>query len=136
MAEKFTFEVVSPERLLLSTQVDMAEIPAEDGDMGVLAGHSPMMVALRGGKIRTHENGQVTRTLFVGGGFAEVTPTSCTVLADDAVPVEELSKAVAATRATEAEAAWEAAKNGTPEARDAALKRLMSARAMAEAATR
>ncbi len=136
MAEKFTFEVVSPERLLLSTQVDMAEIPAEEGDMGVLAGHSPMMVALRGGKIRTHENGQVTRTLFVGGGFAEVTPTSCTVLADDAVPVEELSKAAAATRITDAEAAWEAARNGTPEARDAALKRLLSARAMAEAATR
>lgn len=136
MAEKFTFEVVSPERLLLSTQVDMAEIPAEEGDMGVLAGHSPMMVALRGGKIRTHENGQVTRTLFVGGGFAEVTPTSCTVLADDAVPVEELSKDTAKARISEAEEAWEAAKNGTPEARDAALKRLASARAMAEAATR
>jgi F-type H+-transporting ATPase subunit epsilon len=136
MAEKFTFEVVSPERLLLSTQVDMAEIPAAEGDMGVLAGHSPMMVALRGGKIRTHENGQVTRTLFVGGGFAEVTPTSCTVLADDAVPVEELTKAAASARVSAAETAWEAAKNGTPEARDAALKRLLSARAMAEAATR
>lgn len=136
MAEKFTFEVVSPERLLLSTQVDMAEIPAEDGDMGVLAGHSPMIVALRGGKIRTHENGQVTRTLFVGGGFAEVSPDRCTVLADDAVPVEELTRADADARIAEADAAWQAAKDAPPEQRDAALKRLLSARAMAEAATR
>lgn len=136
MAEKFTFEVVSPERLLLSTQVDMAEIPAEEGDMGVLAGHAPMIVALRGGLIRTHENGAVTRTLFVGGGFAEVTTTSCTVLADDAVPVEDLTKADAATRITEAEAGYQAAKDAAPEIRDAAFKRLLSARAMAEAATR
>ncbi len=130
----FQLELVSPERLLLSRPVDMAVIPAAEGEMGVLPGHSPMIVALRGGVITVTENGQVTDRLFVAGGFAEVTPERCTVLADEATPVAQLSKADAELRIKEAEAAYADAASATPEKRDAAMDRLLSARAMLQAA--
>jgi F-type H+-transporting ATPase subunit epsilon len=130
----FQLELVSPERLLLSRPVEMAVIPAAEGEMGVLPGHSPMIVALRGGIITVTENGQVTDRLFVAGGFAEVTPERCTVLADEATPVTQLSKADAELRIREAEAAYADATNDAPEKRDAAMDRLLSARAMLQAA--
>jgi F-type H+-transporting ATPase subunit epsilon len=130
----FQFELVSPEKLLLSREVEMAVLPAAEGEMGVLPGHAPMIVTLRGGVIAVTEGGQVTERLFVGGGFAEVTPERCTVLADDAVPVAQLSKAAAETKLREAEAAYTAAAMETPEKRDATMARLLSARAMAQAA--
>ncbi|MGG5890447.1 ATP synthase F1 subunit epsilon [Falsiroseomonas sp. HC035] len=130
----FQFELVSPEKLLLSRAVEMAVLPAAEGEMGVLPGHAPMIVTLRGGIIAVTEGGQVTERLFVGGGFAEVTPERCTVLADDAVPVAQLSKAAAEIRLREAEAAYTAAAMDTPEKRDATMARLLSARAMAQAA--
>jgi F-type H+-transporting ATPase subunit epsilon len=100
----------------------------------VLPGHSPMIVALRGGIITVRENGQVTDRLFVGGGFAEVTPERCTVLADEATPVAQLSRAEAETRIREAEAAYAEAAGDEPEKREAAMARLLSARAMLVAA--
>jgi F-type H+-transporting ATPase subunit epsilon len=130
----FQLELVSPERLLLSRPVEMAVIPAAEGEMGVLPGHSPMIVALRGGIITVTENGQVTDRLFVAGGFAEVTPERCTVLADEATPVTQLSKADAELRIREAETAYADATNDAPEKRDAAMDRLLSARAMLQAA--
>jgi len=136
MAATFQLELVSPERLLLSRAVEMAVIPAAEGEMGVLPGHAPMIVALRGGVIRVRENGgQETERLFVGGGFAEVSPERCTVLADEATPVAELSRARAEARLREAEAALaEALQDPVPERRDAALNRVLSARAMLDAA--
>ncbi len=132
----FLLELVSPERLLLSRQVEMATIPAIEGEMGVLPGHSPMMVALRGGVIRVRENGAETETLFVAGGFAEVTAERCTVLADEATPTASLSRAEAETRLKDAEAALAATSaEDPPEKRDAALNRVLSMRAMREAAT-
>jgi F-type H+-transporting ATPase subunit epsilon len=80
-------EIVSPEKLLLSRPVDMVVIPAAEGEMGVLPQHAPMIVLLQQGVIRLYEGGRVTESLQVSGGFAEVTPTRVTVLADDAVPV-------------------------------------------------
>jgi F-type H+-transporting ATPase subunit epsilon len=130
----FQFELVSPERLLLSRPVEMAVIPAAEGEMGVLPGHSPMIVALRGGIITVRENGQVTDRLFVGGGFAEVTPERCTVLADEATPVAQLSRADAETRIRDAEAAYAEAASEAPDKREAAMARLLSARAMLAAA--
>jgi F-type H+-transporting ATPase subunit epsilon len=132
----FTFEVVSPERLLLSAQVEMAEIPAEEGDMGVLEGHAPMLVRLRGGVIRITEAGGGQKQFFVAGGFAEVTPERTAVLADEALPLSELSREVASARLAEAEAAYETAAEGDPDTRDAALLRLASAQAMLDAAQR
>lgn len=132
----FTFDVVSPERLLLSTQVEMAEIPAEEGDMGVLAGHAPMIVRLRGGIIRITDAAGAKKQFFVGGGFAEVTPERTAVLADEAVPLEELSRATAQQRLAEAEAAYAAAANAAPDVRQAAQLRLQGAQAMLDAAPR
>lgn len=80
-------EIVSPEKLLLSRPVDMVVIPAAEGEMGVLPQHAPMIVLLREGVIRLYEGGRVTESLQVSGGFAEVTPTRVTVLADTATPV-------------------------------------------------
>jgi F-type H+-transporting ATPase subunit epsilon len=130
----FQLELVSPEKLLLSRQVEMAVIPAAEGEMGVLAGHAPMIVTLRGGVIRVTENGQVTDRLFVAGGFAEITPERCTVLADEATPVTGLSRADAEARIRDAEAAYAAAADDTPERRDATMAKLLAARAMLEGA--
>ena len=131
----FQLELVSPEKLLLSRAVEMAVIPAAEGEMGVLAGHAPMIVALRGGVIAVHEGGQVTERLFVAGGFAEVAPDRVTILADEATPLASLSKSEAERRVAEAEASLAAAANDTPEKREAAMAQMLSARAMVEAAT-
>ena len=134
----FLLELVSPEKLLLSRQVDMATIPGAEGEMGVLPGHSPMIVALRGGVIRVRENGAETETLFVGGGFAEISPDRVTILADEATPLANLSRAASERRLAEAEAALKEVLGTDPEPkRDAALSRVLSLReavAVAEAA--
>ncbi len=128
-----SLEIVSPEKLLLSRSVDMVVIPGSEGDMGVLEGHTPMIVLLRGGVISLYENEEVTERLFVGGGFADVTPERCTVLANEAVPVAELSRPAAEQRLQEAEMAYDQGDKSTTEAEDALLDRVQSARAMVEA---
>jgi F-type H+-transporting ATPase subunit epsilon len=130
----FDLELVSPEKLLLSRPVEMAIIPAAEGDMGILPGHSPMIVALKGGVIEVRGGGKPTERLFVAGGFAEITPTRVTVLADEATPVDQLSRADATARVKDAEAAYEAAANDVPEVREKAMDRLLAARAMVDVA--
>ncbi len=127
-------EIVSPDRLLLSQPVDMAVIPASEGDMGVLQGHTPMIVLLRGGTITLHEGGKPTSQLFVSGGFAEITPERCTVLADEATPVAEVSRAAGEERLRVAQAEYDAADKLDIPAVDAAMARMQSARAMIAAA--
>jgi F-type H+-transporting ATPase subunit epsilon len=127
-------ELVSPEKLLLSQPVDMVVIPASEGELGVLPGHAPMIVLLRGGVIRLYQGAQVTARLFVAGGFAEITTEACTILANEAVPVAEVSRSVAEKRLAEAEAAWQSVDKMDMPAIDAVLDRLQSARAMLEAA--
>ncbi len=90
---KFDFEIVSPERLLASEPVDMAVIPGSEGDFGVLVDHSLMIATLRPGVIEVWQGEQVTERLFVAGGFAEVTGDRCTVLADEAIRVDEIDVA-------------------------------------------
>ncbi|MBN8898141.1 MAG: ATP synthase F1 subunit epsilon, partial [Rhodospirillales bacterium] len=119
-------EIVSPEKLLLSRPVDMVVIPAAEGDMGVLEGHTPMIVALRGGTIALYEGDRITDQLYVAGGFAEVTPERCTVLANEAIPLAELSRTEAERRLAEAEAAYEAADKREGVLEDAALDRVQS----------
>src|ERR1700759_3679954 len=102
-------EIVSPEKLLLSRPVDMVVIPASEGDIGVLEGHSPMIVMLRGGTIDLYDGDKVAERLFVSSGFAEITPERCTVLANQALPLDEVKKAEAERLLAEAEAAYEAA---------------------------
>ncbi len=127
-------EIVSPDRLLLSREVEMAVIPASEGLIGVLPGHSPMIVLLAGGTISIYEGGRPTDQLFVSGGFAEITPERCTVLADEAVPVAELSRADAERLLAEAEVAYEATDKHDLAAYDAAMARVQSARARVAAA--
>lgn len=103
MAEgKVAFELVSPERLLLSEDVDMVVVPGEEGDFGVLTRHAPMISTLRPGVIKVHDGGSVTEQIFVAGGFAEVTPARCTVLAQEALPVGEIDRASAEQRLSDA----------------------------------
>ena len=127
-------EIVSPDRLLLSQPVDMAVIPAAEGEMGVLPGHAPMIVLLRGGTITLHEGGRPTSRLYVSGGFAEVTPERCTVLADEAVPVAEVSRGAAEARLAEADAAYAAADKADIPALEAAMQRQQAASAKVSAA--
>jgi F-type H+-transporting ATPase subunit epsilon len=126
-------EIVSPEKLLLSRPVDMVVIPASEGDMGVLEGHAPTMVMLRGGVISLYEDDRVTDTLFVAGGFAEVTPERCTVLATEVAPVAELQRAEGERRLADAEADLAKIDAADIEAEELALERQQSARAMIEA---
>ena len=92
-ADKVEFELVSPERLLLSEQVDMVVVPGAEGDFGVLPRHAPLISTLRPGVIRVFEGREVKNRIFVAGGFAEVTPERCTVLAEEAVPVRDIDPA-------------------------------------------
>jgi F-type H+-transporting ATPase subunit epsilon len=126
-------EIVSPEKLLLSRPVEMVVIPASEGDMGVLEGHTPMIVMLRGGVISLYENDRVTDTLFVAGGFAEVTPERCTVLANEVLPVAELNKAEGERRLADAEARLAELETSDIAAEELALERQQSARALIEA---
>lgn len=96
MSDKVAFELVSPEKLLFSGEVDMVVLPAADGDMGVLPGHSPVIANIRPGTICIFNGNSVEQRLFVAGGFAEVTQERCTVLADTATPIDEID--VAATQ--------------------------------------
>lgn len=93
MADQVQFELVSPERLLLSQPVEMVVLPGVEGDFGVLPGHAPFVSTIRPGVIAVFEGGQVTERLFVAGGFAEVTPERCTVLAEETLPVAQLDRA-------------------------------------------
>ena len=127
-------EIVSPSKLVLSRPVDMVVIPAEEGDMGVLEGHTPMIVMLRGGAISLYAGEQVSERLFVAGGFAEVTQERCTVLATEVVPVADLRRAEGERRLAEAEADYEAADKSDVAVEDGLLVRIQSARAMVETA--
>ncbi len=87
------FELVSPEKLLLSEDVEMVVVPGAEGDFGVLPGHAPMISTVRPGVIHVFEGGSVKTRIFVAGGFVEVTTERCTVLAEEAVPLDEIDRA-------------------------------------------
>jgi F-type H+-transporting ATPase subunit epsilon len=93
MADKVAFELVSPEKLLLSVQAEMVVVPGSEGDFAVLAGHAPMLSTLRPGAIEVYEGDKVQERIFVGGGFAEVSNDRLTVLAEEAMPFAEADRA-------------------------------------------
>jgi F-type H+-transporting ATPase subunit epsilon len=115
MAEQVEFELVSPEKLLLSEPVDMVVVPGGDGNFGVLPRHSPLISTVRPGVIDVYNKGAVEKRIFVAGGFAEVTGERCTVLAEEAVPVEEIDRA-------ETEQALKDARDDLTDAKNAAEK--------------
>lgn len=91
MAGKVNFELVAPERVLARDEVDMVVIPGAEGDFGVLPEHAPFLSLIRPGVISIYDGDRVTSRIFVAGGFAEVNPASCIVLAEGAQPVDEIS---------------------------------------------
>ncbi len=94
MAETLQFELVSPERLLVSEPVAMVVVPGSEGDFGVLPRHAPLIANVRPGVITVYETrAQASRRIFVAGGFAEVVGERCTVLVEEATPLEELDRA-------------------------------------------
>ena len=95
MADQIQFELVSPEQLLASRPVEMVVVPGVEGDFGVLPGHAPLVSAVRPGVIAVFENGQVVERIFVVGGFAEVIPERCTVLAEQAMPLDRIDRTLA-----------------------------------------
>ena len=123
-------EIVTPEKLVLAQDVDMVVIPSADGEMGVMAGHAPMIVLLRGGAIRLYEGNNVTNTLFVSSGFAEVTPERCTVLANAVQPVTEISRRMAEEEVAQAQQAFESMDKMDPIAFEGVRSRMESANAM------
>jgi F-type H+-transporting ATPase subunit epsilon len=100
----FHFDLVSPEKLLFSGDVDQVDVPGAEGDFGVLAGHAPVVSALRPGIMTVFVNGQAQK-MVVLGGFAEVSADGkLTVLADLANSVEEFDRAVLAQQIEKQEA--------------------------------
>ncbi|CAA7623493.1 ATP synthase F1 subunit epsilon [Magnetospirillum sp. UT-4] len=98
MPDQINFELVSPAKLLISAPVDMVVVPGVDGDFGVLDGHTPLISTVRPGVIDVHEGGRVSSRIFVAGGFAEVTGTRVTVLAEEAMPVADITAEMASAR--------------------------------------
>ncbi|MGE5165478.1 MAG: F0F1 ATP synthase subunit epsilon [Sphingobacteriales bacterium] len=98
----FHFELVSPEKLLFSGEVEQVDVPGAEGDFGVLAEHAPMVTTLRPGILTVHGTGGAQK-IVVLGGFAEVSAEGLTVLADVAEAVEDIDRGMITTRIGELE---------------------------------
>ena len=94
MADGFTFELVSPEMLLVSGEAEIVSIPGAEGDMGVLANHAPVMTSLRPGLVNAKMADGAEQSYFVRGGFADVTQETLKVLAEFAVPQAEMTREI------------------------------------------
>lgn len=120
MADKILFELVSPEKLLLSKAVDMVTVPGTEGYMGVMAGHSPLVSTLRAGMIDMKDEAVDTR-FFIRGGFVEINPGKITVLAEEAIPMSEMDLAILDQRISDAQEDEIAAKTDADRARAAQM---------------
>ena len=98
----FHFDLVSPEKLAFSGEVDQVDVPGAEGDFGVLAGHAPVVAAIRPG-ILTVTSGGVHQKIIVLGGLAEVSEKGLTVLADVATSMQEIDRAQFAETISEME---------------------------------
>jgi F-type H+-transporting ATPase subunit epsilon len=118
----FPFELVSPERLLFTGEVESVVVPGSEGELTVLKDHAPLMTTLKPGVVTVNEAGGRSRRLFVRGGFADVAPTGLTILAESSVPVEQLDAATIEAEIRDARAGVDAAASG--EGRRLAQERL------------
>ncbi len=96
MAELLKFELVSPEKLLMSAEVEQVVVPGSEGDFGVLVNHAPVLSTMRPGIVDITESGGSKQRIFVRGGFAEVNPKGLTVLAETAINMDDLDRDVLA----------------------------------------
>jgi F-type H+-transporting ATPase subunit epsilon len=102
MAQSFQFELVSPERLLVSEQVEAVIIPGAEGEMTVMANHAPVMTTIKPGVVTVKPASGAEERYVVFGGFADILPSGCTLLAESAVPVKDIDRADLARRIQEA----------------------------------
>jgi len=121
MADPFQFELVSPERLLMSEPVDQVVVPGSEGQFTVMKGHAPFMTTLRPGVIDIVRGGNTMR-VFVRGGFADANAAGLTILAELAIPVADIDPAQLAQEVKNAEEDVADARDGAT--RDAAEERL------------
>jgi F-type H+-transporting ATPase subunit epsilon len=105
------FELVSPAKLLFSGDVVSVTLPGSEGEMGIFAGHSPMLSTLRPGFVTVAKEGGSTEKIFVRGGFAEVNPQGLTVLAETAIASVDLNASAMAEQVASAEAEYVDAKD-------------------------
>ena len=126
----FNFELVSPERVLFSGDVDAVVLPATEGDMTVLAGHAPTMTALKTGFLVITSNPGNGRRILVRGGFADINQNGLTVLAERALPAEELTQEILDKEILQAEMAYDATNDPTAKhAAESAIAQLREAKA-------
>jgi F-type H+-transporting ATPase subunit epsilon len=102
MAEPFKFDLVSPERLLVSEEVESVIIPGAEGEMTVLAQHAPVMTTIKPGVVTVKSVSGAEQRYVVFGGFADILPSGCTLLAESAVAVQDIDRAEIARRIQEA----------------------------------
>ena len=102
------FELVAPERILYSGEVDAVVLPATDGDITVMPGHAPVMTTLKAGFLVISDHKGHGQRVLVRGGFADVNPSGLTVLAQRALPVEELTPDMLEREILHAEMAYDA----------------------------
>lgn len=124
-------ELVTPEKLIFSAPANLVEVPGSEGDMGILEGHAPLISQLRAGVVEIVANDNKAKKVFVAGGFVEVTPERCTILAEEAALVSEIKADEVKTRLADAKRDYDHAKDES--AKVAAEKRVAIAEAMVEA---
>lgn len=98
MAGTFKFELVSPERLLLSAEVTEVVIPGSEGYLTVLAGHAPLMTTIMPGKVTVKTSEGKSDSYVVFGGFADITPDGCSLLAESALHIDDVNRSDIAAR--------------------------------------
>jgi len=103
MAELLKFELVSPERHLMSAEVEQVTVPGTEGEFTVLARHAPLLSTVRPGVLAVVQDGGSEERIFVRGGFAEVNPDGLTVLAEEAIPMADVDRETLAQRIQNAE---------------------------------
>ena len=102
MANTISFDLVSPEQLVFNNKVGMIIIPGKEGDIGVLPGHSKLLSSLRSGRVMVYgEDKQLLQSFFVSGGFVEINPEKCIVLADEVFEMSKLDKSTIAKQMQE-----------------------------------
>jgi F-type H+-transporting ATPase subunit epsilon len=131
MAEAFKFELVSPERLLVSEEVESVVIPGVEGEMTVMVDHAPVMTTVKPGVVTVKTIEGKDERYVVFGGFADVLPTGCTLLAVSAVAVEDIDRTDLARRIQDAREDVADAKDDR--ARSSAEETLQQLRALEEA---
>ncbi len=93
MGSTISFDLVSPEQLVFNDKAGMIIVPGKEGDMGVLPGHSKLLSSLRPGRVMVYgEDKRLLQSFFVSGGFVEINPEKCIVLAEEVFEISALNK--------------------------------------------